>query len=71
VVILVTGVTGGSMVVYGDVIDECGDLCDSVNGGTMVVSGFVIASVALLVMGVVRSLYCHIGDAWKSMRPTK
>jgi hypothetical protein len=48
-------VDGGVMVVYGDVVM----LVSGMNGGAMVVSGFMIAGVAILMMGEVRSPCCH------------
>ncbi|KAK1605595.1 hypothetical protein QYE76_029268 [Lolium multiflorum] len=50
-VMFVTSVNGGVMVVYDDVVM----LATSVNGGAMVLFGFVIADVAMLVIGEISS----------------
>jgi hypothetical protein len=55
------------MVVFGDAVMHV----TSVNGGVIMVSGFMIAEVALLVMGEVRSPYCHTCQTKNRMRPTK
>jgi hypothetical protein len=69
VVMLVTGVTGGVMVVFSDVVDVV-MFVTGVNGSSMVVSGSVIADVTMLVSKVKSPCY-HIGEATKSMRPSK
>jgi hypothetical protein len=61
-------VNGDVMVVFVFVV---GDMVMLVNGGAMVVAGFMVDDVPMIVMCEIRSPYCHIGEARKSMRATK
>jgi hypothetical protein len=69
-VMLATGMNSDVIVVFVFVV---GDMVMLVNGGAMAVAGFMIddGDVPMIVMGEIRSPYCHIGEARKSMRATK
>jgi predicted phage-related endonuclease len=52
------------MVVYDDVVML---VMTGLHDGAMVVYDFMIADVAMLVMGEIRSLRCHTGEAKNNM----